>query len=229
MRLKQILQLLTLLVLVCSCSDEVLNQANYETSVNGFNPSFSFDSIASNGSWRSYSIQQKFDACQIPDSIISNLSTEQLVELCASHPLNPLCYAYNNPMQGALIIMHNFNGFEELQSRSDAAEKLINFYENVNFTTVSNEPYPITIECNKKLYRASNIAFIEFMLASDEIPGLYSNKKNFKRLDEVSYQKFEEKLNNGNPHSKLSLNNSLVIQSKVALKANKHRYERYIL
>ena len=214
---KSILFFLTLLMLFSSCSDEVL----YDTSIakNAPNATFSFNPIISQGSWRYYSIQQKFDACQIPDSIISTLSTDQLVELCASHPLNSLCYAYDNPMIGALYVMHHFNGFKELQKRSDASEKLINFYENVDFSAITSNPYPMTLTCNNKLYSSSNIAFIEFVLASGEIPSVFNNDS--KKLDDVSYRKYEDKLSNFSIYGINNLNNSLMIQSKIALRLNK--------
>ena len=42
---------------------------------------------------------------QIPDSILHQLSTDQLVALCAKHPLNVICNAYDDPMIGAKYIV----------------------------------------------------------------------------------------------------------------------------
>ena len=131
--MKQLFLLFAVLLMVCSCSDEILNEDNHQAILGTSNVAFSFDSITSNGNWKSYSIQQKFDACQIPDSLLSKLTTKELVEICASHPLNPICNAYNNPMDGARYIMRNFSGFKELQKREDAAEKLLDFYESIDF------------------------------------------------------------------------------------------------
>ena len=210
-----------MLLIVCSCSDEILNEDNHQAILGASNVAFSFDSITSNGNWKSYPFKQKFDACQIPDSLLSELSTKELVELCASYPLNPLCYAYDNPMNGAKHIMGNFNGFKELQKRENAAEQLLDFYEGIDFIKVTHSPYPITLEGdNGKLYSGSNILFIELVLASGEIPSLY-NKINSERLDRVSYSKFEQKLDKKDTYGMNSLNNSLIIQSQVALKTKK--------
>lgn len=217
--MKKLSLLFLLLVTVCSCSEELLTGSSSQVELVSTNAVFNFDSIKSQGNWKTSSIQQKFDACQIPDSILPSLSTDQLVELCASHPLNSLCYAYDNPMVGAKYIMHRFNGFEELQKRKDAAEKLINFYDSVNFSTITSSPYPMTLKYKDKFYSSSNISFIEFVLASDEIPDLY--KRYSERLEEVSYNKFEQKLKLVDIYGILNLNNSLMIQSKIALKSNK--------
>lgn len=219
--MKQLFLLFVVLLMVCSCSDEILNEENHQAILGASNVAFSFDSITSNGNWKSYSIQQKFDACQIPDSVLSKLTTKELVELCASHPLNPICYAYNNPMDGAEYIMRNFSGFKELQKREDAADLLLDFYESIDFINVSNSPYPITLKGdNNKVYSGSNILFIELILASGELPSLY-NKINMERLDRVSYNKFEQKLERNDTYGVISLSNSLIIQSQVALKSNK--------
>lgn len=219
--MRQLFLLFVVLLMVCSCSDEILNEDNHQAILGASNVAFSFDSITSNGNWKSYSVQQKFDACQIPDSVLSKLTTKELVELCASHPLNPICYAYNNPMDGAEYIMRNFSGFKELQKREDAADLLLDFYESIDFINVSNSPYPITLKGdNNKVYSGSNILFIELILASGELPSLY-NKINMERLDRVSYNKFEQKLERNDTYGVISLSNSLIIQSQVALKSNK--------
>ena len=172
--MKQLILLFAVLLMVCSCSDEILNEDNHQAILGASNVTFSFDSITSNGNWKLCSFKQKFDACQIPDSLLSELTTKELVELCASHPLNPICYAYNNPMDGAQYIMKNFNGFKELQKREDAAERLLDFYEGIDFIKVTNSPYPITHEGNNgKFYSGLNILFIELVLASGEILWLY--------------------------------------------------------
>ena len=49
-------------------------------------------------------IRQK-NANEPPDSILHQLSTDQLVALCAKHPLNVICNAYDDPMIGAKYIV----------------------------------------------------------------------------------------------------------------------------
>ncbi len=216
--MKRFIYFLTLLALICSCSDEVLNESKQQAMLGTPNKTFSFDSITNKNNWRSYSFKQKFDVCQIPDSILPLLTTKELVEFCATNPMNPLCYAYDNPMVGARYIMKHFNGFAELKKRTDAAEELLNFYESIDFKKVSSSPYPITIECNNKLYRASIVGFIEFILASEELPSL-NNKHNISRLDQLSKEKYVQKLEKVDVYGSSHINNSLMVQSKVALKS----------
>lgn len=216
--MKRLFYYLFLVAIMCSCSEDVLYDGNTQATLGRSISTFSFDSITNKSTWRSYSFKQKFDVCQIPDSILPELTTKELVEFCATNPMNPLCYACDNPMVGARYIMKHFNGFAELKKRTDAAEELLNFYEGIDFKKVSSSPYPITIECNNKLYRASIVGFIEFILASEEIPSL-NNKHYISRLDQLSKEKYVQKLEKVDVYGSSHINNSLMVQSKVALKS----------
>ena len=50
---------------------------------------------------------KKMQMSQIPDSILHQLSTDQLVALCAKHPLDVICNAYDDPMIGAKYIVQD--------------------------------------------------------------------------------------------------------------------------
>ena len=44
--------------------------------------------------------QQMLDACQIPENVLSKMSTEDLVTTCLNYPLSIDCFAYDNEVKG---------------------------------------------------------------------------------------------------------------------------------
>lgn len=102
--------LATILLLLGSCSDDMVNGSKVRAD-NVAEAVFTFDGAVSNfANYRTF--DEKMAACQIPGDLLKKLPTERLVELCAQHPLNAICYAYDNPMTGAKYIMAHFNGFQ---------------------------------------------------------------------------------------------------------------------
>ena len=72
--------------------------------------------------------QDKVDACQIPEDILSSMSTEELVQTVIAYPLNIDMFAYDNTTTGFEVVASHFNGLQELQSRSDSVSELIDLY-----------------------------------------------------------------------------------------------------
>lgn len=101
---------------------------------------FSFDSITKPEVWQSFqTLEEMQSACQIPDDVLPNLSTEELVQICMDYPLFGNYLAYDNETFGIKKVMAGFNGFEELKKRTDAAEKLLDRYANVNVMTLNED------------------------------------------------------------------------------------------
>lgn len=213
--------LLSLLLLVASCSDGLLSGGEAQAPEACGRSAFTYAALLSSDQWNSCtSFKQRMQLCQIPDSMLPALTTAELVELCATHPLNPVCYAYNNPMDGAKVIMRGFNGFAELQKRTDAAAEVLKFYAGVDFANVEQAPYPITLNGNGgKQYSASNMTFMELMIASGWLPSLYADTERVSELDRLSAEKYEQKVSRNDVFSAASISQSLMIQAGIALKA----------
>lgn len=62
---------------------------------------------------------EKVLLCQIPNNILKQSSTVNLLELCLNYPLSFDFYAYNSLKEGICKVLINFNGFKELFSRKD--------------------------------------------------------------------------------------------------------------
>ena len=80
--------------------------------------------------WKNFkSLQEMSNACQIPDDILSNMTTEALVETVVHYPLFINAFAYDIPQVGLSHIKEYYNGLQELYTRDDAIEKIEAFIE----------------------------------------------------------------------------------------------------
>lgn len=108
--------LIALVALMCSCSDDVLNEGSRYSAQPIPRVTFSFDSITAPNVWAQYqSLEEMLAACQIPEEKLNSMSTDELIDVCMSHPLHALYFAYNNEMVGAKVVFEHFNGFSELK------------------------------------------------------------------------------------------------------------------
>ena len=79
--------------------------------------------------WKLFqSNEEMVHACQIPEEIISSLSTEELTDLCLQYPLLYDVFAFNSLNDGLDKLFSDFNGIRELNKRDDASNILINRY-----------------------------------------------------------------------------------------------------
>lgn len=75
--------------------------------------------------WKSFqSLDEMIEACQIPDEILSQLSTDKLIDVVLDYPLAVNLFAYDTPEEGIRHLLSYFNGLQELARRSNAAERM---------------------------------------------------------------------------------------------------------
>ena len=72
--------------------------------------------------------EEKIAALQIPENLLSKISTENLAEACMTYPLGPECFFFNDYQFGLARIIENFNGFAELKKHNDAFDKILDHY-----------------------------------------------------------------------------------------------------
>ena len=169
---------------------------------------FSFDSITKPEVWRSFqTLEEMQSACQIPDDVLPNLSTEELVQICMDYPLFGNYLAYDNETFGIKKVMAGFNGFEELKKRTDAAEKLLDRYANVNVMALNED------RVNAEIYPNLKLGYLEMILCSGEIESLYQGEA-LQRLENLQAQKLSEK-QLANTHSASSLKHSQLVKQKI--------------
>jgi hypothetical protein len=88
--------------------------------------------------WKKFtSNEEMVAACQIPDIILTSLSTEDLTELCLRYPLLADVFAFYNLQIGLDKLFSDFNGIRELYKRKKVADELLKRYnlkiQNLSF------------------------------------------------------------------------------------------------
>lgn len=134
---KLVLTLLLGTLSIVSCTDNVLTTNNESPNLGvvesrGINNlTFEFPAIQ----WGKFEThEQKIAACEIPDSILSDIPTEELVEICMKYPLLLDAYAFNTPLQGIKTVASRFNGFKELMGREDNCIHILGYLKQSDIT-----------------------------------------------------------------------------------------------
>ncbi len=128
--------------------------------------------------WKEYySTSEKYAACQIPEEILTSLSTKELLELVIDFPLLINIYAYDSCEEGIREVAKYFNGMNELLERDDCLDTVLEFYENYKIPqekeldykellpeNPSLEDYNVIVENESLMKRASNDAQVMCIL-----------------------------------------------------------------
>jgi len=107
---------------------------------------------------------QRLNALNIPDTLIVNMATRDLVNTCLNYPYKILLTSRNNNQEGYDFLYSVFNGFGELERRTDAPEELIMLYQALNPEEASSKP---TLE--EKGEFAFQFTFIEILISQRTI------------------------------------------------------------
>lgn len=83
--------------------------------------------------WKSLgSHPERVKACQIPESILENMTTDGLVYSVLDYPLLYDMFGTDNPQGGFDLLTSRFNGLQELIKRNDAGKVLLEKYQATN-------------------------------------------------------------------------------------------------
>jgi hypothetical protein len=160
-------------------------------------------------SWRKFNSQaEMISACQIPEDVLSQLSTRALVETCLNYPLFPQLFAYNNLQDGFNRFASKFNGFKELFLRKDAPSILLERYKKMDPSGYS-QTWP-SVRKGEFIY---SYLFIEILLAQDQIISkLTPNGK--KELARETVKKFDTKVKEKELFGLIGLSHTSFVMSK---------------
>lgn len=78
--------------------------------------------------------QEKLAACQIPDNILQEIPTDELIKICLEYPLLFDAFAFDTPIVGLKKVISRFNGFQELMKRKDNCLTLFNYLKKIDIT-----------------------------------------------------------------------------------------------
>lgn len=171
--------------------------------------SFDFAEITKPDEWAKFTcLEEMIKACQIPDQIISNLSTQKLLEVCMQYPLVNNYIFYNDQFVGIDNVVKYFNGFTELFKRLDAAETVIDYYYNIDIDSVTSYK-------DKKLHKTGisplEVDALELIMYSNYIPNLFSSN-NIHKLELAVNKVRAGKLRNSEIFSTMSVSKSELLK-----------------
>lgn len=76
--------------------------------------------------------QEKIDACVVPQEILDNMTTEEVLETLLNYPLQANISAFNSIQAGVEVVYHWYSGevLSTLLSRPDRADVILHRYQN---------------------------------------------------------------------------------------------------
>ncbi len=102
--------------------------------------------------------------CQIPETILRNMSTADLAETCLNYPLYGDMFAFDEFQKGFESVTSGFNGLQELLERNDAGIKLYEEYRQMDPEAFGRD-WPTV----KKGEYAAKFYEVEILLAQEQI------------------------------------------------------------
>ncbi len=92
--------------------------------------------------WKSFqSHDEMIEACQIPDDVLHNLTTPQLVKACLDYPLSGDVLQYNSYDTGFQSQYRSFNGLQELFKRQNFASELTKLFLSLDLSDLTETEF----------------------------------------------------------------------------------------
>jgi|GEM_PF-554562 len=110
--------------------------------------------------WRSFeSFAQMNAVSQIDPAVLLGLSTSELLEAVLGYNFFSNYAAYNSPQEGMDAVIADFNGLEELLSRPDVGQVLLDFYSTVDLEHVLDSDHSGSLR----------FTFLELLIAQEQV------------------------------------------------------------
>ena len=115
--------------------------------------------------WRKLGpLEERFEAFQIPDSVLTRMTTSALVKTVLHYPLNALLFAYNDPADWVETVLQYSNLHAELLKRKDMFSEMIDAFSKTNIrmdeSTVSHKMRGNDVTYADEMFVANFIAYI---------------------------------------------------------------------
>jgi hypothetical protein len=163
--------------------------------------------------------EQKRQVCQIPQSILSSMSTPDLLETCLNYPLYGDMMAYDRVQDGFEYVEKGFNGLQELLNRYDVGAALIERYGKMDPDAIDS-----TWTSVKKGEYSLKFFSIEILLAQEEVIANLSKNDRIKLLKE-SHKKIIAKQQHPEIYGLMGLTNNALLMGRIILK---ERYAPFV-
>lgn len=161
---------------------------------------------------------ERIDALQIPNDVLSTMSTAALVETCLNLPAFGYITAFNNIQTGFVILATKFNGLKELSKRQDVAKCLISIYQETGEKGFDNP----NLNLDDK-YWTIKFTWIELLIAQNKVLQSLDNEDK-KKLLSLSQEKFNLK-KVSKDYSLEGLKSTVFLMSRVLHSVNDDQFE----
>ncbi|HEX8356622.1 MAG TPA: hypothetical protein VF610_04390 [Segetibacter sp.] len=137
------------------------------------NTPYNYPTVPGSEKWKSFkTVDEMYKECQIPNDILSTLTTRALLQTCLNYPVSTITLSHNTPQQGTDDWKQRFNGIAELLMRSDAKEELLILYTSFN----TNGHLILNTSTDKGAY-TFRLSLIENILVQNEILNKLNEKQ----------------------------------------------------
>jgi len=166
------------------------------------------------------SFTEKLNAFNIPDTILTKISTENLVKTCLMYPWWMLITSRDNNQAGYDYLKSVFNGFRELETRKDAGKELLKVYEKMD--PIGKSELKSSIERGNYSYQ---FIFIELLISQDNILKNLPTS-DFSKLLKTSLEVLEKKCNPSLNYSILSISTTCLILCRMLEKSQTEEFNK---
>lgn len=161
---------------------------------------------------------------QIPDSILSTVPTEELIQAYVDHRFTGLMFAHDNLQDGFAQVYNDFNGLREILKRKDASRKLIVYYQSMD--PGAYDPNWVSARIGRFTF---TFVFVEVLLAQEIIIEQLTRSEVKTLLSEL-LKKHESKTVHRKEHSIIGLGtNAFCIGRLIELKGKENGFTQLLL
>ena len=146
------------------------------------------------------SLEERIEACNPSQEVLSRMSTEALVESVAHYPLNFLVSAYNDPEEFIRILNEKSTIHQELRKRQDGAGSMVDFLAE----TKLRMDVDAGMRLKHKDLDLGEELFLEHFAATEEFQRALSSEES-RKLESVAKSKLIERMAEPEVFSRLSL------------------------
>lgn len=167
--------------------------------------------------------EERFKALQIPDSILSGMTTNELVQVCLNYPGFFHFGAFNDFQTGMFAVILRFNGLQELFLRRDAGKELVTIYSKLDTSGYNNK----NLQCTEEFWPLRYI-YIELLLAQEAI--IYTMPESLqKQLLKISRDKMISNLNSKASNYLFDYQSTALISSRLLRKLDNAEYNNMVI
>ena len=177
-------------IILIASSSTVISQASEPCYPDSITDVYEYPIKPGMPEWKEYSHAEHLDILQIPDTVLSSITTDGLLFTCLNYPFLGNIIAFNSYQLGIERIIANFNGLQELLERPKAGLLLMKEYISLDPDKV--DPDWTILQRGNYRFR---FMFIEMLLGQEKMLSQLSKIERRQLLEEC-LSKYTAKVQN---------------------------------